>query len=588
MSQAYETSIKIDSMSPSPDSYFEPSAETYVSELEGFSKEELVAFARELEATLGPIMDAHANTVVHCERLGGVEITLGQAVNTIWPISDKGAMVREGLSSVVAEVQGMLANRPIQETQPEEEDSVEEQAEAEVEESMVHVDELQDENEAKTPESEAASTNTEVSAQPEQSTSPPEQTTEAVVPTVTSEVAKPVDTIPNEVDPPSQSNVKTEALTPPKGKPEISNINAEPKPKPLAVKNVKTEPKPAVQKSVAKEGVQVLTREQPKEETSGFTKEPEAKSLETVFEAEEAFIPTLVSEVKQEINQTPIIETEPLVEPTQMEAPEAVDEVIPQTELIEEATTVESDETVPIIDTLDLLEPDTPLSLETAGFTEDGEVVVERLEDNEREFPESFVYFGTTPWEAKLDNAEPADEILVRLSEEGIVLPTQVEISAAGGGDTPMLPIEEVEVFLTDVAEVLNASESQLAEAAKEIVNKIVEVVTKLEVKEQAIESEVEEELKELFIELFEQLGINSTPELVESLTRFIVGRDLSEVAKKLLDQEDGLQDVGTHEFIKQLLLSAGTLKKAMANAYVIGKSTLRLYRFKLAFEKSV
>ncbi len=117
--------MEIGGVSTSDDFDVGPNPNNFVSPLEGFSYEEVLAAAEDLDNFLAPILAAHATTVIRCDRLGGAEMTLGNAINTIWPPSAKGAMIIEGPASVISEVQGMLANQvvevgvPAEEAEPE-------------------------------------------------------------------------------------------------------------------------------------------------------------------------------------------------------------------------------------------------------------------------------------------------------------------------------------------------------------------------------------------------------------------------------------------------------------------------------------
>ena len=122
LSETYQSTIEIENFSDAP-SYNEAPSETSVSELPGLSQAEVAILAEELGRALEPIMSAHADKVVTCERLGGAKMTLGEAVNAIWPPSVSGAMILEGLPAVMAEIYKML-NSTAEEEPEEKEDDV--------------------------------------------------------------------------------------------------------------------------------------------------------------------------------------------------------------------------------------------------------------------------------------------------------------------------------------------------------------------------------------------------------------------------------------------------------------------------------
>ena len=147
------------------------------------------------------------------------------------------------------------------------------------------------------------------------------------------------------------------------------------------------------------------------------------------------------------------------------------------------------------------------------------------------------------------------------------------------------LPIEEIESSLLQAAEVIESSQPEIVDAVNGILDKILALQAKLdnEGEVEIIEAEIQEKIEVLFTELFDWLGINYTPELIESLARLTIRRHLGEKMQSLKQEEETdekTQGYGTHEIIKKLLSCLRKIKKTMANVYVIGKSILRLYRF--------
>jgi hypothetical protein len=80
-------------------------------------------------------------------------------------------------------------------------------------------------------------------------------------------------------------------------------------------------------------------------------------------------------------------------------------------------------------------------------------------------------------------------------------------------------------------------------------------------------------------------MGIDYTPQLIESLARLSIDWQLAERIEKLKPEEpDSLpQGAGTHEIIRKLLAALSAIKKAITRASTIGQSALRLYAFGLA-----
>ncbi|HEU5005175.1 MAG TPA: hypothetical protein VFT49_03775 [Candidatus Saccharimonadales bacterium] len=142
MSESFPSAIATESrVAPSSDLILEPAElDEYStgSKIEGMTQAEVDAAAAELESALSIVVE-YANEIVVCERLGGAEMTLGAAVNAIWPPEATGAMIKEGVGSVRAEIERMLATA--KETQEEklEEVGVEEELEEAVEEARANI-----------------------------------------------------------------------------------------------------------------------------------------------------------------------------------------------------------------------------------------------------------------------------------------------------------------------------------------------------------------------------------------------------------------------------------------------------------------
>jgi hypothetical protein len=145
------------------------------------------------------------------------------------------------------------------------------------------------------------------------------------------------------------------------------------------------------------------------------------------------------------------------------------------------------------------------------------------------------------------------------------------------------LPIEEIENTLEQLAERIEEDEPERVEIVNKALGEIVEVTVRFESQsgENIITgAEIQEKLEELFTELLDTMGIEYTPELIESLVYLTLKRHLIDEVKKPKNEEQeevAPQVTGTNEAIKQFLLGLSIAAKSMTHAYAIGKSALRL-----------
>lgn len=146
------------------------------------------------------------------------------------------------------------------------------------------------------------------------------------------------------------------------------------------------------------------------------------------------------------------------------------------------------------------------------------------------------------------------------------------------------LTVAEIEEAVSQLSEQLKNTEPEITEKADKILDRIIEVSARVEAQtgEEIITgSETQEQLEELFTELLDSVGMDCTPELIESLVNLTRKRHLAGKYVDLETEAEGgqaRQDSGTHEFINKLLLGLSDIKKAMAHASAIGRSVLRLY----------
>lgn len=191
---------------------------------------------------------------------------------------------------------------------------------------------------------------------------------------------------------------------------------------------------------------------------------------------------------------------------------------------------------------------------------------------------------------AQFESGETA-EIVSELLEVGATttfLETIEENQKPEQNDLANLTIEEIEQPLVQLAEAIETSSPEVIEEINQILDKIIEVPAKLSaqsVENIVTEAEAQEELEELFINLLDRMGIDYTPELVESLACLTIRWSLAdEIEKMIKDEEpDALpQASGTHEIIKKLLTALSKIKKAITHSVAIGKSALKLYSLEL------
>ncbi len=124
MIETFPTTLEADKASALPGYHVELSDNPSVSSPERSIEEEFQAFAKEFHEVAHPIISPNAGVIVRCDRFGGAEMTLSEAVYAIWT-SDKEAMVRRGLPSLMAEIHRMLNNRK---EEPKEEQKEQDQA----------------------------------------------------------------------------------------------------------------------------------------------------------------------------------------------------------------------------------------------------------------------------------------------------------------------------------------------------------------------------------------------------------------------------------------------------------------------------
>lgn len=187
-------------------------------------------------------------------------------------------------------------------------------------------------------------------------------------------------------------------------------------------------------------------------------------------------------------------------------------------------------------------------------------------------------------------NLDQGLEEVIGLVDDKENTPEPTEIFLAEHLARIELPLEEIEASLLQVAEKIESSPPETIKTIDETLARIAELSDKLEDDsgEEISEPKAQEDLEELFTKLFERLGIDYTPELIETLAQLTMKYYLGEKIQELKEKEDVdavPHDRGTHEIIKRLLVALSKVKKIMTNAYTIGKSALRLYRYDFPVE---
>jgi GTPase SAR1 family protein len=594
-SQVYETSLEAGFEPTLPETLDAPAADEYISELEGFSKDDLISFANDLDMILSPVMDVHASTTVYCERLGGAEMTLSEAINAIWPASNKGAMFKEGIPSVMAEIQKMLANRPPevkkpeegQAENPEEEFAQKENKEEHTEDAAAKAEEkdgLKLEDNAETGSPPVSQGKSPINEQGERDAQKAKQ-------------QEPVATVPAQG---AKDKIAPEA------------ISAEAAP------------------GAAKDKLGTVSQQSATAEVSGGSSKDfagpvpahkhGAKEIAGVA-AKEAEIPAQKSTLNQEAQKSAQPNTAedhpsalPLNAKSKIEPKQqiAVSEVVQPDVLVAEATV----EVRPAIEPLDFEEQG--ISFTLSDFQEpaveigptdllivteeavvvaeqDGEVVdedfdLETTEDLEAESLELRIGavgldFLVEEVSDSEDNSEIEGELIIPTVEDDPDPTEQARTPIAETQEIAQLslPAEKVEDALNQIVERIEYGEPEEAQAVEEILDRIIETSKKFEAGNndnifQRFENQ--KEIEELFTELLEKLEVEPSPELAESLAYLTIRWHLAAQAKFPQEKQETditPTDTGTNEVIKQILIGLSDLRKTMVYAGVIGRSALRL-----------
>lgn len=560
MSETLQATVEIDGDSPPADSDVRPAGDKYISELEDFSMEELRDFAEEVDAVLGPIMTSHGDEIVKCERLGGAEMTLSQAVLSIWPRSEKGAMIKEGLPSVMAEIDRMRST-----TLPEDEES-EEEKKGEEEEKEPEEDEVTEkESSTQIDNKDAIQTDKASSIEVDEAKQP----------------KKEIDVVRLSKQPSSkvqESYEFEEANT------DMSGIGAgiRSSSRPLAARNEQRRAKHELNTSKSNLSER-STKRNGNGSNSADYKTVSSASIESLFENGGVIEPA--GDSKHSIVSPEIPKVEPSgdyfaenEQPADSDLRFEQQELVPHSLFLEEEMDSDTDPALLLNSDLKdtaVFEDATELSDEIKSIAAEGLV-----EPEQKYEPGADIIIDLTE-EDLFDHFERAD-----LDADSI----SVDLGRIGRSDpeSPVLlglAVDEAEDSLAGLAEVIESTDVETTQELNETLDKIIEVQVNLEAENEGNSNEVEaqEELKKLFMDLLDKMGIEYTPELVESFARLsLEGRFVEEI-KKIEKEEvdDKPQDSGTNEIIKKLVVVLKTIKKAMSQAASIGRSVLRVYGFR-------
>ena len=512
---------------------------------------------RRLDSEVGPLVMANANVLVEAHWMGRIT-TLEEAIIT-YPRE----LIEEDPSVLISVINGLLANRPSEEKESQEDDEAEKNDEAQQENDIEEADKKRD-------------------VKPEvQRTQIDKSKADTDVQSKESVMAKPLEH--------SISNLEEAFVTKDNPAPIAKAVNgALDGPAETSGGNNRV-----ASDELAATSSESVNSSAPKyainESSSGFT----SAELEAKDQANEASLtskstvetkkPTLTAEVPEtEIATNSQIEARPAPNLSEHVTDEEPGSTIMQAlEATLETNPLEAN--IKMAETEDEPAPETlNYELDTGGITDfiEGEEVLLAY------FEESDELDG-----AALDTTSDNLEL-----EEASIFEVGSESNPFGQKETTLperwlqtsVNIEEVEDVLTQLAEAINTHEAEETQKMNEILDKIIEVPVKLEANKDSIitESEAQLELEELFTELLDMTDIDYTPELIESLAQLTLKWHLTDDIEKLSkkDEVDGLPAISvTHEIINKILIALSTIKKAITHASAIGKSALQLYHFNFA-----
>lgn len=148
------------------------------------------------------------------------------------------------------------------------------------------------------------------------------------------------------------------------------------------------------------------------------------------------------------------------------------------------------------------------------------------------------------------------------------------------------LPAKRAETSIYRLAEAIAGLEAEKAETAVKILDQIAQLPAQIEVTDEGEgvnKQDIREELWEKFAELFEQVRLDYSSELIETLVELAISNNLKEVGGLIISCKGAnaeLTDKGTHETLTKLLAITANTRKSLAIAYArfIGRSAVRHY----------
>lgn len=494
--------------------------------------------------------------IVRCPWMGG-EVTLGEAMTSYnYPPN----MTEKDIPSVIAVVNELLANRVLEE-------EAEKDAENSEEDKTAKKEEVDDKPKEQFAEKGEVDQKTKVKTQsPEEKTTPISVTTEkqarqqiqAIKPSGQTRINKDQPEAPAslkseklEIKLPVQVPSKAEVVAPPSVLTPAKSTAENPAQVTATAASVETDPRPAIT---------VSESTQPQIETAPIIKhEAELVNLQSARENENGAPPLPEAAFINDDTESREIGI------TDLEDTAALEDIIGLPSDYQAQETLE----------YSLVDVDYKFTDDSLKALDEVEVSIEHHEKNMFQAEAQFNDIG-------LENEETVNS----LQENGSGSTGEAEIVALEQLTQINVPVREIEASLICVAEQIESSEPETVEIVHQILDKIVSLQAMLEnqtTKETITEVEIQEKMEEQFTELFNRLGIDFTPELIDSLVLLTIKWHLGEEIKSRKQEEETdetPQGYGTHEIIKKLLSGLGKIKKTMANAYVIGKSILRLYCF--------
>ena len=513
-------------------------AVVYTTELDSLrdlaEKEETPSLFPRLDSELTPLVMANADVIVRPSWLGGNEVTLGAAM-----LNYPRRMTEEMADELIAEVHSLLVNRVIKEDEkePEEkeqskEDEAVESDEAEDKEDWEEPDQREEAKQKTAEKIVAEKPKTEVIAdsKPAQTENPAAEPAEPDQPEVIITADRQT---PMSVD---QSEVAQAGGTSPKAKTEqVTRTDSQAS---------ELMPSNKILKNSVSEPALHLTRHQAVE-----INKPEVFDL-----PEKAKIDDGLETLEIEIPEIHSLDS------------------LPEPEI-----TVDEDEAV-----------QDELDMETQEFKTTEESLYDLTDEEEILFEHHEIEFLAEPFTESLTELEVEEALVIKLEDYTYKREeTEVREKVAEAG----IEIERIQVVLAQVQGLIEVSEPEVAEVSNTILDKISEIAARLErpSQDEAItEAETREELEELFTELFDLLGVEYTPEFIESLAHRTIRLHSADQLKAVESEEDNLPDSGTHEIIKKLLSGTSHSQKTTEKLSAIGKSALQLtiYDFRTELRK--